>query len=382
MPFEVKFAHLPGISVEAAPRGATSVKVQAIGFASAEDGDVLIRHLEGFGSDLLAMLPEHATPGQVNHLLAIIRRDRSATVYLNEVSPIGEIQPKRGIAKGDPVFSDDVADIRRLTFEGVEVPKDAGVVYIFCVGWRRAMFFDLLPLNPLVPTDRDYDLGVQLARHYAYLLFQERFKITPAEWDALLAAQWFPFVTLRAATIRSMLGQASNGWPLDDLVEPVASEVRAQVPALLERWRRVAPFQSHLPFLEQAAERYLANDYISTTAILFPRIEGVMRSHQRHADPAAPASQTGLAGSAVRGVEAERHEASLLLPRKFRRYIEDVYFAGFDPGDPKIKVSRNSVGHGVAAAEECSVKSAAISILLTDQLAYCFAALQTGKAAE
>lgn len=375
MPYEIEFENVPaGVCVEAVHKGDT-VKIQTMEFVTDEDGDRLISRLESFGSDILARLPVSppVQPWQVRHLLAIIRRDRTATVYLNELKELGLFQVKRDdIKQGEAVFADDIADVHRWEFEGVTIPKDAGIIYVFSIGWRRAVFYDLRPASGPDPQEREYDVPIQLARLYAYLMFQGRFRITDQEWRTLFDGQWFPFTLLKEPTIRNLISYATNGWPLDDLVEVIAQEVSAALPGRLAIWKRAAVFGDHVTFLETAAERYLARDFVSTTAILYPRIEGLLRSQQKLTDPNRKASQKALAESAISKVESERHAATLLLPTRFREYLETVYFAAFDPDSPKIKVSRNSVGHGVASGTECSLKSATISLLLVDQLWYCF----------
>ncbi|MEA2711825.1 MAG: hypothetical protein QOF78_4426 [Phycisphaerales bacterium] len=357
-----------------AARQGESLTVQSIAFFSEEDGDKLIDQLEGWGSDILAKLPGNPPiqPAQVEHLLVIIRRDNTATVYLNELNARTLIQVKREFKKGEAVFGDDIADVHRMEFDGVTVQKDCGVIFIFSVGWRRALFFDFSPLSRKDPQDREYDLEAQLGQFYAYLMFQKRFKIAEQQWRNLFDGQWFPFITLKEATIRKLVSHAGNGWPLDDLSDAIAQEVKAVLPTMLSRWKAAPIFGDHVPFLEKAAEHYSKNDFLSTAAILYPRIEGLLRTHQQRTDPSAASSQKGLSGSATKKAESERHPSSPLLPAKFREYLEGVYFAAFNPNDPRIKVSRNSVGHGVASAEEYSLKSATIGLLIVDQLCYCF----------
>jgi len=141
---------------------------------------------------------------------------------------------------------------------------------------------------------------------------------------------------------------------------------------MLSRWKVAPTFSDHVPFLEKAIEHYSKKDFLSAAAILYPRIEGLLRTHQQRTDPHVAATQKGLSASATKKAESERHSSSPLLPTKFREYLEGVYFAAFNPSDPKIKVSRNSIGHGVASAEECSLKSATVGMLIVDQLCYCF----------
>jgi hypothetical protein len=63
------------------------------------------------------------------------------------------------------------------------------------------------------------------------------------------------------------------------------------------------------------------------------------------------------------------HEYSLLLPIRFSKYLQDVYFAGFDPNQP-TPVSRNSIAHGVADPQDYSLKASTIGLLTLDQIFY------------
>ncbi len=54
-------------------------------FTSTEDGQHFIQRLEGLPNDILQRLPSQTSPSQVDHLLAICRRDGKADVYVNEL---------------------------------------------------------------------------------------------------------------------------------------------------------------------------------------------------------------------------------------------------------------------------------------------------------
>jgi hypothetical protein len=114
--------------------------------------------------------------------------------------------------------------------------------------------------------------------------------------------------------------------------------------------------------------RFGDGDYISCVAILYPRIEGILRKvHQLTGSTQHP-SQSALSRSATAHVG---NPMSLLLPKKFQDYLKRVYFAGFAPGSFKEDVSRHSVGHGVADQSRFDKRAAIISILIVQQLNYC-----------
>jgi hypothetical protein len=66
------------------------------------------------------------------------------------------------------------------------------------------------------------------------------FKISEDAWNQLIEQQWFPFVALKASTIRSMANFAKEGKDVGTLTDRIASEF---ADLLLERrtvgWRTV-----------------------------------------------------------------------------------------------------------------------------------------------
>jgi hypothetical protein len=367
-----------GHAAEAAKAGDSFVLVAPMEFVSSEDGQRLIKVLEVFVDHVLRLLAAQCGVtvwrSQVDHLLAIVNRDRTATVYLNELPQRVGIQALRPIKPGEPVAKNDIADIERVDLGGVTVPSDSGMLFFFSVGWRRAVFYDFGPLNPNEEVRRTFDCPVVLAQLYARVLFQERFGILESEWESLFAAKLFPFVGLRNETIDAILSHLRFGWDLSVLSDAIVAETRQRLPCFLESWRRHPVFIPHISFLERAAERFGENDYLSCVGLLVPRVEGILRSHHVDIGRKDQPGQTNLADSAVASKIAV--EGCLLLPERFKEYLTKVYFAAFDgtvlPCDSGIALSRHSVAHGVAPADAFSPLEAAIGFLVLHQLFWCF----------
>ncbi|HLK55842.1 MAG TPA: hypothetical protein VKU00_04740 [Chthonomonadaceae bacterium] len=66
-------------------RAGEKIGIEVGGFYTTEDGYAFIKRLEGLPSQILLLLPTQIRPSQVDHMLVIIRRDKSATVYVNEL---------------------------------------------------------------------------------------------------------------------------------------------------------------------------------------------------------------------------------------------------------------------------------------------------------
>lgn len=382
MPLDFRMEKLPiGHVTEAAPKGSTSVKVCSTAFISTEDGQEFIQRLEGFPTELLAQLPKdrRIAPSQVDHILAIIRRDHSVTLYVNELSLLAGVMIGRDINKGEHVFKNDIVDIATIEFDGIAVPDDAGVALVFSIGWRKGFYYDFAPLHPKESIRRAAPFPAIFGQCYSHVLFQERFSILDSEWETLLKAKWFPFAGLKNETLDDMIAHLRAGWNLDDLTPRIAAEVKERLPGFIKGWREHPAFASHLKTLEKAAEHFTNGDYLSAAGLLFPRIEGVLRANHAATGSTAQPNQKNLSTAAVQARSGR--PACLLLPHKFEQYLREVYFASFQPGDAQIGVSRNSVGHGVASEEEFNEKAAVIGLLVVQQLLYCFGRPQ-GSAAQ
>jgi hypothetical protein len=73
--------------------------------------------------------------------------------------------------------------------------------------------------------------------------------------------------------------------------------------------------------------------------------------------------------SVIGATANDLHSFSRFLPNNFQCYLEEVYFANFDPRNPDV-LSRHSVAHGVAVAQDFSLKAATIGLLILDQLSF------------
>ena len=371
MPVEIDL-RMPPAGYAAAPARATDTTglIQYREFTSTEDGQHFIQRLEGFPNDILQKLPAPIPASKVDHMLALCRRDGTATVYLNELEFRTSVRWRgsRSVAAGEAVTTDDFVDVERLEL-GVQVPRDAGALFVFSVGWRKGLFYDFGPVGGPSPRPREEDISVVLGRCLCHVLFQERFRISDSEWNKLLEAQWFPFAGLRAATIDKLVNYVRSGWEIDELLDEIVSEVRETIPRMLQGWRNHSSFKPHLDILKRAVEGFKNdNDFVGCTGLLYPRIEGILRT-DLDAETRSQATQRHLVQAAVGSKLG--NDQSALLPHRFQDYLRDVYFADFSPASKgEAEVSRNSVAHGTASASKFNRKSAVIAILITHQLFY------------
>lgn len=321
MPFEVILDEVPMGVVAKAGRKGDTVTVRVIGFLSSEDGQDLINQLEQYPSVLLGKaVGNQIPPSKVDHMLAIIRRDKTATVYINELDFQLLTQIGRPKERGDPISKDDIIDIARMEL-GVTVPNDAGVFFIFSSGWRKGFFYDLRPIAHEAEP-RKFDLPAILGELYTRLVFQERFSILEVQWTRLFQAGWFPFVGLSNDTIKAMLAHVKEDWNPDELLPRILEEVRGKVSLFLMSWISHPVLAAHAATLEKAVSEFLAGNHANCLKWLSPVIGEI-----RQTSPS---------------LSSEGQRESLLMPHRFEAYLQDSYFPLFQgdsaPVDGKAAV--------------------------------------------
>lgn len=368
MPTDVQLDGLwAGFCRDGARKG-ESVTIVTEEFTSSEDGESFIRRLENGPDLILKLLPngQWINRSRIDHLLIIFHKDMRASVFIDELSPVLQIRSRGKTIAGQGVTSDHIADIESFDV-GVRIPDNAGVMLMFSVGWRKGLYFDF---GPLAGEPRNISLDHLFGQFYARVAFQNFFSISDDGWHSILRQKWFPFIGLSHNVRSEMIEHVRAGWEIDELTGRIVDEVKAKAPDFLTDWERHRAYNDHLPILRRAVERFLDNDFISCTGLLFPRIEGLMRTNHVASGCTTGFGQAALAASAI-GPKIER-KTSLLLPQRFFEFLKSVYFANFAPTDASIDTSRNSVGHGVASAEKFDQKSAVIALLVTHQLLFFF----------
>ena len=105
MPYEISFDELPDGVAETSTRKGEICNVVTCEFVSSEDGDLLINRLDGFPSALTARCGIKSSA--VENLLAILRRDNTVSVYIDELGFLIDGCTKRDAEAGDEVTIND-----------------------------------------------------------------------------------------------------------------------------------------------------------------------------------------------------------------------------------------------------------------------------------
>lgn len=368
MPTTIKLDPLIGFSLGYARPG-ERMNVSTRAMVTAEDGERFTILLDQISDCILSHVKARPDESTIGQLVVVLRPDSTADVFINEPPMVARVTAKKPVNAGEPVLQDSIADIHSVSFRGLDVPDDAGVLVLISSRWRRGVFYDFEPIaRPEVRRPKDA-LGVALASLWTYLGFQDRLGLTDGDRARLSAEGWFPFIGLSTKLVRDMAEHVRAGWPADDLLDRVAAEVRTAVPRLRTHVKESPVFDGHRTVVLPALDHFENGDVVSAATMLYPRIEGLLRGHHAHVSAGVRASQSALAASAAVDARGIRHPNSLLLPERFEAYVRDVYFASFDPQAPQ-GVNRNTVGHGVAPEGDLGVKAAVLAVLIVEQLAF------------
>jgi hypothetical protein len=371
MPYTVKLEHVPaGYAGRCAEEG-EQCEVVYQEFTSTEDGQLFVSRLEGVPANILAKISGSpmTAASTTNNLFAIIRKDRTAKVYWNEFQPAVQVRGKGKIKAGDLVTVDHIMDIERVTVPSEALAPDVAICYVFSFGWRKGFFFDFGPAQTgKNHQPRDYDLEGRLAHCFSRVLFQHVFSIEQDTWAELFKQAWFPFSYLSVSTVTAMIKWAREQRSIDAILENISAEVQQAMAERIAEWREDETISPHLAFIKTAHERFVAEDYISASSILYPRLEGLIRTSQGAARPRKRLTQALLSKLGAGTHDKFIRDQSLLLPRQFEKYLSEVYFANFRPDALSDVVSRHSVAHGVVNAERLNRKATVIGFLILLQL--------------
>ena len=346
--------------------------------------------LAGLVDEFLSKLPSDSSvdPSQTNHMLFISYPDGRVQSYIDDLQFISSAKSRGSIKKGDPIRKSDIAGIESLELvvgtpydanvidindaDIIDIPNDAGIIFVFSHRWRKAIFFDHIPLWP-PHHKRQYNIKVQLGSLLGYTVFEERHRISAEIHAALHKKGWFPFIGLSEENLNTLIEWTKDPKfdpDEDGFVDIVVSDVQGRCDKMLDGWKNKSSFFDHLEDLVYGIEKFKEGDWRGCIQTLYPKIEGIIRSQGLHK------TAKELRGEDLRKIAVQdeiEKPLSILLPHQFSEYLKEFYFKHFDFSETRAQLSRHSIAHGVSDPSEYNSKNAVIGILILEQLFYLFA---------
>jgi len=304
--------------------------------------------------------------------LVIIHKDLTADLYLNDFPVNILMMAKRNLKKWEIVTGNDIADIQKVSFDGIGIADTDKIIYCFKVGWKFGLFFDL---NREVSLDIGA-LQLELGALYRYLSFQYVYDTLESkpQFDLLLKDGWFPFMEIIGAEFKEISDAYRNLPDPERKMQQVISKFDGKrIERITNKWWNKQIFLDKRTLIETGINSYLRNDaegFIACIKTLLTEIEGIIRlNYFKETGKGKDITAHELIKYIVaKGTLKSGSDLSLFFPRAFFTYLKESIFSKFDleTGDPSL--SRHTSSHGVAKPEDYTKSRALQMILILDQI--------------
>jgi hypothetical protein len=278
---------------------------------------------------------------------------------------------------GEEFPFEEALDIRRLSFSGVNMEAE-GFLWIRADESSVELYFNFLPArddsSPITTafvqsaaTFTD-ELQQSLGRVVFRRLYEGVFATEGNLRDKMAADGWCPSPLLLPDAWRQMVSAYAAGDPNTAADVAIAAVSTKAFQRTLAEWRSAEPYSVDAPVLERGIERYLAGDYISATAVLLPRLEGLSNRLRGARGLGLKDSPTAVFAELDALASADICEA--WLPQEIRDLLRGVldhfFLRRFRPSDPDAcdVLGRHAHAHGITAPEHYT-QAYALKVILT-----------------
>lgn len=299
----------------------------------------------------------------------------SVDVYVNDLPLALEFLSKRTVKKGENVYESDIADIRRLRFQGITIQNTDQIVFGFKYGWRFGLFFDFTyneKLKDKLDIDKlHFDLGYyykQLTHHYLYQIVNNTAHFSEMQHDG-----WFPYVELLGSDYKELSKAYLNKFNYPDILNKLLdSFTKERIEKIVTKWWTNPQYLKKQKLIQAGVNSYLINSdegYINCIKNLYSEIEGIL-GLLLYTDTKnySVKSEKFLEYLKEKGLKRTKSKASLIFPEFFTDFLQNYLFPQFSLVKNDIGLSRHTSGHGVAEVESYTKARAIQAILILDQI--------------
>jgi hypothetical protein len=343
------------------------IKVLQRGFLTDSDGDQFYTILDNItGIFLVNWLSENRfSVSNIINCLIFLDKKNEAEVFIN-VPTIMQIITKRNLDAGNPVTKEDIADIRKIEFPGIDIESYCGIFYIFSNGWRKGLYFDLKSRETSKTKEDFKKLRTLFATFYSHMTFPEILKLEENIKDKMTENGWFPFTRILGKRFKELHDAIENDFPIvETSLKIIDSFEKESIRQMCDTWMSKEDFKTHETIIRKGVDEYLEGDFISSICILYPRIEGIIRL--MGGLEIKNSKSTDLAKK-LESVAKEKDGLNLYLPEDFTKYLIKFFFAPFNLKEEKVPLSRHSLAHGVAKESDFDKIKAFQGIMILDQI--------------
>lgn len=326
--------------------------------------------MDGIPKEIISHKDINISPGKIETLVAIISPDGIADVYVNETKQKALVVTKAlKVEKDQLVCKDDISGVSKVYFDGITFPSDHSYLCVLSLGWDKIYIFDYFPIFPDSMQKIEYDVEKYIGSIFSYHLFKEYHQITNQEWEILFKQKWFLFYALKADTIDRMIKTIRSNWQVDDLIEIIEKETIDFLDSRMDVWAKKEEFVPVIEFISLGIKHHKNKDYISSSMIVYPKIESLIRKDFINCNPDKHGQNQKLLSKHI-NQKLKKHYDSLTiyLPDRFQRFLDEIYFASYKPDTLENEVNRNSTAHGASSNENFTRKSSLLGLLIFSQI--------------
>ena len=340
------------------------------------DYEMFYKYMAGFSGYVLG--PAGISVNSVCQFLAILHKDETASIFVNQVPVALAIRAKRGLKAGERVGYNALADITGIRFVGIQFAHTDSIIYCFKVNWKFGLYFDLRPQASKNPSFDSREASLAIASQYRRLAFQEVYDALESDrcFASMIQDGWFPFIELLGGEFEELVifYQQSLDVAQKSLALSRTFDVE-RLKHITERWWGHPLYDEKRAILEagtQAFTQATPHGDICCIKTLLPEIEGILRL-LLYADKGEDTrKQERWFAHLEEKARSKAHNAeSLLIPGHFVHYLENVIFPSFNLASGTLSLSRHTAAHGLASPDLYTRVRALQVILVLDQLRFC-----------
>jgi len=368
-----------GIALSDANEGETvNIAVEGVLKVAEEQGRQFLQVIQ---SEYLGQWLEQAEHRVMNidTMIIFVRKDH-AVVYIN-FPVLGMIRVKSGVKAAGPVTRDNIADIRSVDFEGVELAQDCSTVLLINALGDIRIFFNFEPLvTELLGKNRQAgkfeDARDAALDIYSQALFPELFTVDFSSIRAMAQERgWFPFTRLLGNGYSHICNQLRNGsFCSSDEDKVMGAFTSEMLNGMVDDWMTKGAFKRFEISIKEGVKDYCEGRYASSISVLHPRIEGMLQRLRIEEEGKMTIEPGQLMGTFLKRSRAN-NEFHIDLRREFVNHLKTSYFKGSNDREIEQGVatlSRPVLAHGLLEDREHTRVRALQTILILDQLWFYF----------
>jgi len=185
---------------------------------------------------------------------------------------------------------------------------------------------------------------------------------------------WFPFIQLLGSDYDLLFEIYENKFDFENRIQKfVNGFTKDRIEKFIQYWWENSIFSEKKSILEAGIKGYAENTaegFITCIKTIYSEIYGILTIFYFYKYQKAGKIRDLIQEIKNEVVIKTASDLSLLLPKNFGDYLENVFFKNFNLETDELDLSRHSVDHGLAKVEDYNKMKALQGILILDQLSF------------